>query len=985
MPDIKQLRVKVGWNHDAVTAGLKQLNSDVRNAQTQVKANYGALTDSLGSIGKAATVGVTLPLVALGGMAISAATKMDSLERGLVAVSGSSEKAKQQMEQLREVAKLPGLGLAEAVEGSIKLQAVGESAAEAERNMKAFGNAIATIGGGKTELAGVITQLMQMESKGKVMMEDIRIIQNYVPHITQAMKAAFGTANAEELGQMGIGAKEFIAGVVTELEKLPKVTSGLKVSLENLGDDWFTAMSNLGKAAVPAVTQVAEVATQLLGWFSKLPPSSQELALKLGLVAAAAGPVLTAFNGTVTVLATLKGGYTYLATAIATKRAATIADATATGAANVKKGVEVLLNDQLFKSAVKAATAETGLATAETAAGNAAAGAATKIGALARAQALLSKVGFLANPLIAIPAAVGAALGAGIVYQHHQRQKYLDEIDADNAAVLVRLKESYSKMSAAELKLQLDAATHGRDQLNARLKEIRGRSGHETWTNRDTFKGGTERADTEADLLTQYNFDNRRVLMLKDLLEKRVAHETEATARRRELSEKQKDALAHIEDLNRTGKQERYILAAATETEREKREEWVRYQNDRTKILDAQTKASALLGRSVDVTEALKATDEAHAAKLKEINAKAAETAAAQQASTTFAELNLQALRTTNQYEAERLQVQAQLVQTKAQLAQSKASELEYTLATEEAQKRINDITKRERDAGERKAIDAYLTRELADAVKTGDKWKQQSVEALKAFTADYAAAMAEGGVLGEAQAVLAQNNLLAAKKRIDKGVADEAKEAAKTAAENLKKQRDIWTDTAKAIGSSWESYGELIGDTQLGKRQRLEWEYFADKENLKAAWEDAQTPEEKGLISAQEYDRDLKYRKDLMDNAVGGMDTFMDKTREWKDEQIRAWDDSTKAMMRHYDAVRKEMGAVMTADQVWERHWAAGMAMSIPSPVLPERPSETITSQDIQQFWPEFLAGQERQTEELRQLREALMTLANGGSMVGP
>ena len=59
---------------------------------------------------------------------IDAAVTMESLTRGLTAVAGSAKEAELQMADLREVAKLPGLGLEEAMRGSINLQAAGLSA-----------------------------------------------------------------------------------------------------------------------------------------------------------------------------------------------------------------------------------------------------------------------------------------------------------------------------------------------------------------------------------------------------------------------------------------------------------------------------------------------------------------------------------------------------------------------------------------------------------------------------------------------------------------------------------------------------------------------------------------------------------------------------------------------------------------------------------------------------------------------------------------
>src|SRR5699024_3689569 len=88
----------------------------------------------------------------MGIMAVRAYGRLEALEKGLAAVAGSTEAAKSQLNDLREVAKLPGLGLEEAVRGSISFQAIGISADVAKNAILQFGNAVATVGKGRAEL-----------------------------------------------------------------------------------------------------------------------------------------------------------------------------------------------------------------------------------------------------------------------------------------------------------------------------------------------------------------------------------------------------------------------------------------------------------------------------------------------------------------------------------------------------------------------------------------------------------------------------------------------------------------------------------------------------------------------------------------------------------------------------------------------------------------------------------------------------------------
>lgn len=176
----------------------------------------------------------------------NATAEMQSLKMGLTAVMGSSSLAAQEMERLKEVAKLPGLGYAEAIRMSTSLQAAGFSAEQARKSMAAFGNALAIVGKGKADLDGVGLALTQIMSKGKVSAEEINQIAERVPQIREAMEAAFGTANTEMIQAMGLTSGQFIRGITDDLGKLEKVTGGLKNGTENLSDAWFQFKANVG-------------------------------------------------------------------------------------------------------------------------------------------------------------------------------------------------------------------------------------------------------------------------------------------------------------------------------------------------------------------------------------------------------------------------------------------------------------------------------------------------------------------------------------------------------------------------------------------------------------------------------------------------------------------------------------------------------------------------------------------------------------------
>ena len=238
-----------------IKQSMNSMDKNARGMSSSVQNSF----KSMASVAAGLT-GVTAGITALTGATIAAQKVMseyaefDSLVRSLKTMDGTAEATASRLERLREVAKLPGIGFEEAVKGDVRLRATGLSAELAEKALRGFGNALASAGGSADDLNGVIRALGQISAKGKVSAEEINQLAERVPQIRKIMESAFGTADTEAIQKMGVSSKEFIAAIVNELEKLPKVTGGAQNVLDNYADSWKALKS-----------QVAEFGVQIAG------------------------------------------------------------------------------------------------------------------------------------------------------------------------------------------------------------------------------------------------------------------------------------------------------------------------------------------------------------------------------------------------------------------------------------------------------------------------------------------------------------------------------------------------------------------------------------------------------------------------------------------------------------------------------------------------------------------------------------------------
>lgn len=289
MATFAQINVRLGFLFDD-----KSLRAVERNLRSTGKR--------LSDIGGELTATISAPLAALGAAAISSAGDIESLTLALKSQLGGAQAAATELKLLTEAAKNPGLGVEQAVRGSVRLQGVKLSAEEARNVLVQMGNAIAATGGSAQELDAVTRQFAQMISKGRVLQEDVSVLSENMPGLAQLMQKAFGTTNVENIRNMGISGKEFVLQITKAAEELPRVEGGIKNSIGNAIDSLKQSAAKVGFALnkafdiTGAVESLSSGLLALAESFSSLEPSTQSLILKLAGIAIAIGPVLKAYG-----------------------------------------------------------------------------------------------------------------------------------------------------------------------------------------------------------------------------------------------------------------------------------------------------------------------------------------------------------------------------------------------------------------------------------------------------------------------------------------------------------------------------------------------------------------------------------------------------------------------------------------------------------------------------------------------------------------
>jgi tape measure domain-containing protein len=278
-----------------------KLGIDVSNLEKELGKVERAMSrfgGQMQSIGSTMTQSLTLPLLGVGAASLKAFADMEKLENGLIAIMGTSEGAKEELDKLRKVAENPGLALPQVVQASASLQSVGMSADAARETITQFGNAVARSGGGAEQFSGVTLALSQISAVGKVTQEDLNQIKERLPEFARVMKEEFGTVTAEGIRAIGVSSEEFITRSVSALAKLERAQGGLGNTFDNLKDNVTASLAEFGKAINESLNlqAVAESLSKyiqgLVDGFKALNPETQGFIVKAALVAASIGPII---------------------------------------------------------------------------------------------------------------------------------------------------------------------------------------------------------------------------------------------------------------------------------------------------------------------------------------------------------------------------------------------------------------------------------------------------------------------------------------------------------------------------------------------------------------------------------------------------------------------------------------------------------------------------------------------------------------------
>ena len=298
--------IEVELTKEQLEQGLKSLKTDLSNLEKSTSGISNKLSKGLSSIGNVATkagtaltVGLTTPLIALGTAGVKYNAQMEDFEANLTTLLGNADKAKEMLNDLKEMANTTPFETSDLLEATQMMLGFGLQADKTKGYLQTLGDISM---GNSEKLMSLTRAFSQMGAAGKATMEDINQMIDAGFNPLQIMCETTGKSMAELRDEVSAGKISFedvaeAMQIATSeggryYNAMEKASQTMNGKLSTAIDALKTALGELTQSLLPFVTKIVEKITEWANAFANLDEGTQQVILTIAGILAVAGPIL---------------------------------------------------------------------------------------------------------------------------------------------------------------------------------------------------------------------------------------------------------------------------------------------------------------------------------------------------------------------------------------------------------------------------------------------------------------------------------------------------------------------------------------------------------------------------------------------------------------------------------------------------------------------------------------------------------------------
>lgn len=279
--------------------GLKGSVEAAKKAEKTISQKFDRIGKAFVKVGKSMTKFVTLPLMAVGVVALKNAADFEKQRVAFETLLGSAKRAGKLLNQLEKFAAVTPFQLPGLIEGTKRLIAFGIKAEDVIVTMENLGNAAM---GDQVKLDSLTDAFGKVAARGKASMRELNMFLYAGVPIIDALAKGFGVTT-EEIFKMSEQGKVTFADVNKALKDLTtgsgmfagmiaKQSLTLSGLFSTLKDNITLLLKDLGETFMPMLKEVIAKITDWVRMFRELSDGTKKMIVVIAGIAAAAGPVV---------------------------------------------------------------------------------------------------------------------------------------------------------------------------------------------------------------------------------------------------------------------------------------------------------------------------------------------------------------------------------------------------------------------------------------------------------------------------------------------------------------------------------------------------------------------------------------------------------------------------------------------------------------------------------------------------------------------
>ena len=307
---LKELIVTFEANAKPVINALNQIDSKLKRTTRSLQSTGESFT----RLGKEIGLALSLPLAAFGGASVKAIADIQSLEASLTSVLKRysdgipiQQTVTNEIQYLKDITEELGSSFTGAVKPYVKYLAASKDNLETNRKViKSFLGLSVALGLTEDDTKRVVRSLEQMQSKGQIMSEELKLqLGDAVPGAVAlfAESMNMGTAEFLKLIEKGEVSSKILSKVADTINKkygesIEKGAKTIRASTNRISNAFYMLRINVGRG-MDEVFKVNQKMGSFANWlmkvannFARLDEQGKKVILGTGLLVAGLGPLL---------------------------------------------------------------------------------------------------------------------------------------------------------------------------------------------------------------------------------------------------------------------------------------------------------------------------------------------------------------------------------------------------------------------------------------------------------------------------------------------------------------------------------------------------------------------------------------------------------------------------------------------------------------------------------------------------------------------